>query len=55
MKSEKFGMWFLLVAVVLFIASGRNMVSSIILILAALYVICEVIPKLWRWIKDANR
>ena len=55
MKRYSFGTLFLIVAVVLFIALEKNVVSSIILMLASLYLICEVIPQIWRLIKDAKR
>lgn len=55
MKRKKFGTLFLVAAVILFIALEKNVVSSVILMLASLYMLCEVIPQIWRFIKDAHR
>lgn len=51
----KFNEIFLIVAWVIFIASKRNAMSSIILMAAGLYELCYVVPKLRRWIRDARR
>lgn len=56
MKRENFGEMFLLAAVVIFIAAGRNLWSSIILMLASLYVLCDVISSIWKEIhRHADR
>ncbi len=55
MKRENFGEVFLLAAVVIFIAAGRNLWSSIILMLASLYVLCDVISSIWKEIHHADR
>lgn len=55
MKKIKFSELFLVSAWIIFIASGKSMASSIVLMLAGLYELCGVIPKLGRWLRDAKR
>lgn len=55
MKRVRFSELFLFVAVVIFIASGRNVYSCVILMLASLYLLIDVVPKIWRWWRDAKR
>lgn len=55
MKRVRFSELFLFAAIVIFIAAGRNIYSSILLMLASAYMIIDVLPKLWRRWKDAKR
>lgn len=51
MKRLRFSELFLLAAVIIFAAS-RNIYTSIILMLASVYMLIDVIPKLWREWKE---
>lgn len=54
MKRLRFSELFLLAAAVIFMVS-RNIYTSIILMLASVYMMIDVIPKLWKeWRKDAK-
>lgn len=55
MKRVRFSELFLFVALLIFVASGRNMYSSVFLMLASAYMLIDVVPKIWRWWKDAKR
>lgn len=55
MKRVRFSELFLFVAVLVFIASGRNIYSSVFLMLASAYMLIDVVPKLWRRWNDAKR
>lgn len=48
MKSMNFAKIFLLAAVVIYLASGRGIFGSIILILASLFYLVELISKIWK-------
>ena len=55
MKRVKFSELFLFVSVVIFVVRDRDIYSSALLILASIYMLTEVVPKLWkRWL-DAKR
>lgn len=54
MKRIKFREIFLLFAVVSFIASDRNIYSTILLILASVYLLIDVVPKLWKELKKCQ-
>ena len=55
MKRVRFSELFLLAAVVIFIASGRNMYSSVLLMFAAVYMMVDLGVRLWRRWRDADR
>ena len=55
MKRLKFGDYFLLAAVIMWIAAERNAYSSILLILASAFEIVTVVPQLWKEWKHADR
>ena len=55
MKRVRFSELFLFAAIVIFIAAGRNVYSSILLMLASVYMIIDVLPRLWRWWENAKR
>ncbi len=48
MKRVKFRELFLLFAVVSFVASDRDIYSTILLILSSVYLLMDVVPKLWK-------
>jgi hypothetical protein len=51
MKRENFSVIFLTVAIIIFIGRNQDIYSSIILILASVFLLLDVIPKLWKEIK----
>lgn len=51
MEREKFSKLFLFVAFLIFIGTNRNIYSSIILILASLFMLVDTIIELWKEIK----
>lgn len=55
MKSEKFSMLFLIAAWVIFIASKESVYAGALLMLSGTYALCEIIPKIWRYRKNAKR
>lgn len=55
MKRVRFSELFLLAAVVIFVASGKSIYSSILLMLASVYLFVDVVTKLWRRWRDAKR
>ena len=55
MKRLKFSDYFLLAAVIMWIAAERNAYSSILLILASAFEIVTVVPQLWKEWKHADR
>ena len=57
MKRVKFRELFLLFAVVSFVVSDRDIYSTILLILSSVYLLMDVVPKLWKewkrsWVDD---
>ncbi len=55
MKINKFNEVFLLVAIIIFVGAKGNVWSSILLILAAIWMMIDVIPKLWKELRNAKR
>lgn len=45
---------FLAVSILIFIVTKRNIYGSIILMCASLYMLVDVVPKLWRCKEDAK-
>ena len=48
MKRTTFGRLFLIMAVINFVASGRSKYASMFLVLASLYMLADVLPRLWK-------
>lgn len=55
MKRKRFNALFLLAAIIIFIALRRNIPSSIILMLASVNMLVDVIPELWKEVKDGRK
>ena len=55
MKRFRFSELFWISAVIIFIAAGRDIYSSIIMTLASVYLAVDVISELWRTRRDATR
>ena len=51
MKREKFSEIFLIVAIIIFVGRKHDIYSSVMLILASIFMLIDVIPKLWKEIK----
>ena len=54
MKRLKFNELFLLASFIAFISTGRNKFGSVILMLASLNMLLDVIPRLWKEIKQCR-
>lgn len=52
---KRFSDIFLLSAIVLFFATGRSAAASVILIFAGVYMLIDVIPKIRRILKNADK
>lgn len=55
MKNTKFSMLFLLASWVIFFATKKSIVGSVLLILSALYLLCDITARIRKRCKDAKR
>lgn len=55
MKRVRFSELFLLAAIIIFVASERNIYSSVLLVFASVYMIVDIVAKLRGGKDDAKR